>query len=136
MVSREEVITLIDDAFKKYNDPLSNYVNKTYHIEKNDDTGAEKLLAILKNKKNEFNKNQYQSDINYVKNGFKLQNIDSLVKLSNGSLQNLKNMLSMLDLGGRYEIAINYAYDAVKSGISDPDIIKAIRTKLRFRGKM
>jgi len=38
----------------------------------------------------------------------------------------------MLDLGDRYEIAIIYAYEAIKSGISDPDIIKAIKMKLNL----
>lgn len=131
MVSREEVITLIDDAFVKYNNKLNSYFckNKLDILEEKDRSEAEILLEILKNKKDEYEKIKNLTDINYIQESLDLQ-IDCFVKLSNESYKNLRDMIRMIELGDRYEIAITYAYEAVKSGISDPDIIKAIRLKL------
>jgi hypothetical protein len=133
MVSREEVITLIDDAFVKYNNTLNNYFskNKLDILEEKERSEAELLLEILKSKKDEYDKINYQEDINFIQGYLGLPK-DSIVKLSNESHKSLRDMVRMLDLGGRYEIAISYAYDAVKAGISDPDIIKAIKLKLNL----
>jgi len=133
MVSREEVITLIDDAFVKYNNKLNDYFckNTNIHKEVNDKNEAEILLEILQNKKDEYDKIKYQEEIYYIQDNLGLQR-DSLIKLSNESHKNLRDMIRMLDLGDRYEIAISYAYDAIKAGISDPDIIKAIKLKLNL----
>jgi hypothetical protein len=133
MVSREEVITLIDDAFVKYNNTLNNYFskNKLDILEEKEKSEAELLLEILKSKKDEYDKINYQEDINFIQGYLGLPK-DSIVKLSNESHKSLRDMVRMLDLGGRYEIAISYAYDAVKAGISDPDIIKAIKLKLNL----
>jgi hypothetical protein len=133
MVSREEVITLIDDAFVKYNNTLNNYFskNKLDILEEKERSEAELLLEILKSKKDEYDKINYQEDINFIQGYLGLPK-DSIVKLSNESHKSLRDMVRMLDLGNRYEIAISYAYDAVKAGISDPDIIKAIKLKLNL----
>ena len=133
MVSREEVITLIDDAFLKYNNKLNDYFCKNMNIHKDvsEKNEAELLLEILKSKKDEYDKINYQEDINFIQGYLDLPK-DSIVKLSNESHKSLRDMVRMLDLGDRYEIAISYAYEAVKSGISDPDIIKAIKLKLNL----
>lgn len=129
MISREEAITLIDDAFVKYNNTLNNFFskNKLNILEEKDRSETEILLEILKNKKDEYDKIKYQEEIYYIKDCLNLQKLDGLIKLSNESHKNLRDMVRMIELGDRYEIAISYAYEAVKSGISDPDIIKAIR---------
>jgi hypothetical protein len=135
MVSREEVITLIDDAFIKYNNKLNNYFKDTVIENKNEKT---ELLKILKDKLDIYDKIQNHEYIDFIQDKLCLSKFkkETLFSLSNEALKNLRNMLRMLDLENGdhsyYKIAIGYAYDAIKFGISDPEIIKAIKKILNL----